>query len=141
MSTPPILNGPIPLFTNPPIQPQFYQPSRFVITAIGQGQTTLVTTSINQNYVIGQLVRFIIPPAFGIRQLNEQSGFVLSIPSPNQVEVDIDSSFYDSFVSAISIQNPQIIAIGDGNSGQINSNGINNSSTFVPGSFINISPA
>jgi ABC-type Fe3+-hydroxamate transport system substrate-binding protein len=135
--------GPIPPETNPPIQPQYYQPSRFVISAIALGSETTVTTTVDQNYVIGQEVRLLIPPAFGCRQLNGVTGFVLSIPSLTQVVVSINSSNnVDPFVSSsYKRQSPQIVAVGDVNSGVINSSGISSTGTYVLGSFINISPA
>jgi hypothetical protein len=79
-----VVSYPIPPFQNVPIHAEFYLPSRFVISAVLRGKTTLVTTTINHNYVTGQLVRFIIPPSFGIRQLNEQSGYI--IPWPNSYQ-------------------------------------------------------
>ena len=131
--------GPTPIYNNPPIEPQFYQPSQFFISAITLGQTTTVTTTVNNNYVIGQEVRLIIPFSFGCRQLNGLSAIVISIPSPNQVELNIDSRGGDQFKSSTATTQPQIIAIGDVNSGQINANGVN-SILNIPGSFINISP-
>jgi len=135
------MSGPIPPFSNPPINSQFYQPSRFVITAIGLGQTTLVTTSTNMNYVIGQNVRLIIPPSFGSFQLNEVSGYVINLPNPNQVELKIDSSIgVDPFVLSPATTVAQILAIGDINMGIISSSGIVIPTTNIPGAFINISP-
>lgn len=139
-----IQSGPIPPYNNPPIEPQFYQPSRFVIEDITQGITTLVTTTEDQNYVIGQEIRFLIPSTCGIFQLNEIQGYVISIPSSNQVEIDIDSRFMNSFIPVVinnqNLSYPQIIAIGDISSGAINSSGTINLNTSIPGSFINISP-
>ena len=83
--------GPVPPYTNPPIQPENYQPRRFVISNITLGQTTLVTTLINHDYVVGQLCRLIIPPSYGCSQLNETSGYVISIPASDQVVLDIYS--------------------------------------------------
>jgi len=135
-----VISYPIPPYANVPIHAEYYEPSRFVISAITRGLTTTVTTTTDNNYFIGQLVRFIIPPTFGIRQLNEQEGYVLSIPSSNQVEVDIDSRFMDAFISSPATTKAQILAIGDVNSGAININGRINNTTFIQGSFINISP-
>src|SRR6185436_2925438 len=104
------------------------------------GPTTLVTTTTDCNYVIGQLVRFIIPQANGTRQLNEHTGYVIDIPSANQVTVKIDSSSYDLFQTSTQPTQPQILAIGNINSGNINSSGNVNLGTYVPGSFLNISP-
>ncbi len=210
-------SGPVPLYANVPIHSDYYQPSRFEISDIDLGQTTIVTTSEDHNYVIGQTVRLLIPDPYGTYQLNYQQGYVISIPDDDQVEVNIDSSKYNSFISSpfvASITNitqaspgvitannsfttgvhlllqdiggmeelndsvvnttsnnsttitlaintssftaysgggtatkypidsrvPQIIAIGDVNSGPINTSGRTNNITFVPGSFIDISP-
>lgn len=139
---PPLVTGPQPPYNNPPIEPEDYQPSRFVISNVALGITTTVTTTEDHNYVIGQLVRLIIPKYFGCRQLNERSGIVISIPSSTQVELSIDSlQNVDSFVSSSSTATlPQILAIGDVNSGIISLTGRSIPSTNIPGSFINISP-
>jgi hypothetical protein len=136
----PIITGPIAPYSNVAINPEYYQPSQYFITAIALGQTTTITTSVNNNYVVGQLCRLLIPRVNGTRQLNEQVGYVISIPNPNQVVLGIDSSFYDVFVTSTQPTQPQILAIGDINSGNINASGNLNTSTTIPGSYQNISP-
>jgi hypothetical protein len=140
--SPPLISGPIAAENNPPINPQYYQPSVFNIAAISNGVTTLVTTTVNHNYVVGQKVRFVISQLYGERQLNQQTGDVISVPAPNQVMVGIDSSFYDLFVAnpTSGTTQPQIVAVGDVNTGTINSNGRSSTGTYVPGAFIDISP-
>lgn len=138
----PFLNGPVPPYNNPPIEPQFYIPQRFVISDVTLGQTTLVTTLLDMDYVIGQEIRLLIPSSFGCYQLNEQTGLVISIPMTNQVEVSINSSqnvnaFYGA---SLATTLPEIVAIGDVNSGVINSQGRMNTGLTIPGSFSNISP-
>lgn len=131
--------GPVAPYSNVPINAQYYQPSAFVISGVTRGITTTVTTDTDHNYVIGQQIRLIIPPEYGCRQLNEASGYVLSIPSSTSVVTSINSSKYvDPFISATASNQPFILAIGDINFG---------TSTFtigaqptVTGSFINISP-
>lgn len=212
-----VISFPIPPYANVPIEPQFYQPSRFVISAISLGPTTTITTSVNHNYVIGQLVRLLIPQAYGSFQLNEVKAYVISIPTTTQVVLDFDSRNTNPFITTPytatitnatqanpcvltannffsvggfltitgvtgmtelngknrQIQNispttitlnldstgftayisggiatlqvpqtaqPQILAIGDINSGAINASGRTANGTFPPGSFINISP-
>ncbi len=205
--------GPIAPESNPPINPQYYEPRRWVISALTRGQTTMVTTTADLDFVVGQEVRLIIPPQNGSRQLNEQKGFVLSLPTSNQCVVGINSAqnvdpFISSFatitgatqanpcvltanngfavldrvaisdvegmtqlngnvytitaatptsitinvnstaftaysaggVATLATTLPQILPIGDVNTGQINSTGRSNVGTFIPGSFINISP-
>ena len=138
MSSP--FSGPTPLYNNPPIQPQFYQPHSYDISNISLGSTTIVTTSVSNDYVIGQQVRLLIPLAYGSYQLNGSQSYVISLPAPDQVELSIDSrQNVNSFISSSFPTKAQIIAIGDINSGAINTSN-NPESTFIPGSFINISP-
>jgi len=56
------------------------------------------------------------------------------------VILDINSIGIDPFINAGLPTKPQIVPVGDNNSGVINSNGRNHNGTFIPGSFINISP-
>ena len=133
--------GPLAPEANPPINPQFYQPSVFNISAITNGITTLVTTTVNHNYVIAQLVRLLIPEIYGGQQFSEQEAYVISIPNPNQVILLLDSTIFDTFTAdpASGTTQPQIIAVGDVNTGVTNT-GRTGNGTFIPGSFIDISP-
>lgn len=138
-----VISYPTPLYQNAPIQSDFYLPQRFVIEHIALGLTTTVTTQDPHDYVIGQLIRLIIPCNFGSYQLNNVKGYVLSIPASDQVVVDIDSSTnVDPFLPSATVTTayPQILAIGDINSGVVNSSGRQNNQTFIDGSFINVSP-
>jgi hypothetical protein len=137
MSFPP---GPKAAYQNVPIMAQYYQPSRFVISAITLGSVTTITTTQNVNYLVGQQVRLIIPPTFGCRQLNEQQALVIDVPELNQVVININSKTYDPYIASSATTQAQIMAIGDVNSGQINAQGPNFQSLDIPASFINISP-
>ena len=135
-----VISYPIPVYQNLPINAQNYNPSQFFISAIALGVTTTITTTINLNYMIGQQIRLIIPPQFGCRQLNNLTGYVKNIPNPNQVVVSIDSSKnVDAFTNSSATTQPQILAIGDINYGQTSTNGPQ-LLTYIPGSFINVSP-
>jgi len=141
------ISGPIALYSNVPIHPEYFKPSRFQISAIALGATTIITVipdvypsaTINLNYVIGQQVRVLIPKGYGCQQINGLSAYVLSLPSSNQVEISINSNQFDAFMPVSLTQLPQIVAIGNVNTGQIN---LSNKTMlpFIPGSFINISP-
>jgi len=148
--TPPLLQvnmapypivGPVPFGTNFPIESDNFQPSQFTISAITLGETTTVTTSSDNNFVVGQNVRLLIPTQCGSRPLNESQGIVISKPASNQVIIDIPSLGMNSFIAAAASDQiqPQILPIGDINSGQINSSGRISNITYVNGSFINIS--
>lgn len=135
--------GPSPLFANVPIQPQYYSPWKFAISSITLGTTTTITMTIpsvtSLNYVVGQQVRLIIPPTFGCRELNNQTGYVISVTLPNQVTLAINSLGINPYIASSAPTPAQIVAIGDNNSGPINS-GRSNNTTYIYGSFINISP-
>lgn len=136
-----VISYPIPVYSNVAIEADFYQPSRFVISNITLGQTTIITTSVDHNYVIGQEIRLIIPANFGCFQLNGIAGYVLSLPAVNQVEVSINSSQnVDAYIAATSTQSPQIIAIGDVNEGYLSTTGSTVPNPGIPGAFLNISP-
>ena len=136
-----VISYPIPPYSNLPIREDFYQPRRFVISNITLGQTTVVTTSIDHDYVIGQQLRLLIPAQFGCFQLNNLIGYVLSIPSTTQVEISINSSSnVNAYNAAIATQSPQIIAIGDVNEGYLSTTGQIIPNPGIPGAFLNISP-
>lgn len=136
----PIISGPVAPYNNVAVNPQYYAPRKFLILDITLGQTTTVTTTVDHDYTIGQLVRLIIPQFNGTFQLNGQTGLVIDIPDTDVVILNIDSSFYSLFQVSTYPTQPQILAIGDVNSGNINANGNLDTSTDIPGSFINISP-
>lgn len=133
--------GPIAYGNNFPINAQYYEPRVYFIDDITLGQTTTVTTTVDHDYVIGQQCRLIIPPSNGCIQLNESQGTVIEIPSADQVVLTIDSSRnVNQFQTSSAKTQPQILPIGDYNEGAINSQGRSNTITFIPGSFINVSP-
>ena|SRR5258708_5935247 len=136
-----VISYPIPLYANVPIHDEYYQPRFFFISAITLGQTTFVTTTTDVDYVLGQEIRLLIPPSFGSYQLNGKTGFVLSLPATDQVEISIDSTYADPFIlSSSNVQSAQILALGDINTGVISNTGRNVPTTNIPGAFINISP-
>lgn len=132
------ISYPTPPYQNFPINAQFFTPSRFVISNITIGVTTVVTTSVDHDYIVGQLVRLLIPSQNGIIQLNGVKAYVISIPSSNSMELGVSSIGFSSFVVSSSPQQPQIVAIGDAISGAVNQTK-NNQLTYLPGSFRNIS--
>lgn len=133
--------GPTPPYNNPPIHPEYFKPRLFFISAIAEGETTVITTTLNMDYVIGQLVRLLIPRNCGSREFNGVEGYVIEIPSPNQVTLNINSIGFNPFIlAANSTTKPQIIAVGDVNTGAINPYGRIHNKAYIPGSFRNISP-
>jgi hypothetical protein len=142
-----VVTYPTPLYRNVHINAEYFQPRRFVISGVALGTTTIITTTCDMNYVIGQEIRLIIPASFGCFQLNTRTGFVISLPAKNQVEVNINSNVnVDPYQSSTATTIAQILAIGDVNTGYQSCTGeviptiCGNTHIEIPGSFINISP-
>ena len=134
-----VITYPVPLYANVPIHTEDYKPRVFFVSAISLGFQTIVTTTVAHDYVIGQLVRLLIPNGFGSRQLNEKTAYVISIPSTTQVTLDMISNNADPFINANLNTKAQIVAVGDVNTGDLNPNGRILQPLAIPGSFINIS--
>ena len=135
-----VISYPTPLLSNFPIQPQNYAPRQYYISNITLGQTTTITTTVDHNYVIGQQCRLIIPQSNGTFELNGVSGYVQAIPTTNQVVLNIFSNGFTAFKTSTFANQPQIVAIGDINYGNIQNNGRLNFEINIPGSFNNVSP-
>lgn len=132
--------GPTPVYQNVPINILNYQPRQFFISNVVLGQTTTITATKDMDYVIGQLIRLLIPSYSGCSQLDEVTGYVIGIPALNQVTVNIDSSLgVNAFKSSSQPNQPQILAIGDINTGVISNTGANIQFQSIPGAFVNIS--
>lgn len=130
-----------------------YVPQGVSITAIGTGASTTITCAQKHNFKVGQEVYFVVPPAFGMTQLDTlvynaanvvpQQAYVVSIPADNQIVVNIDSSGYTAFayptsaVFAAGVTLPQVLAIGDQNTGYSAVNGNQPPSPItIPGAFV-----
>lgn len=119
-----------------------YTPGIVVISSVTQSNPALVSTVTNHNYVIGQEVQFFVPLQWGMRNLNLLKGYVLTVPTLTTFTVNIDTSQFDLFVTPIPtqyvvIQNAQVAAIGDFNTGTLAPGGILPLPQTIPGAFIN----
>lgn len=96
--------------------PAFYPSNRF-IEIVTTGATTTIVTTVANGLTVGQEVRFNIPAAFGMVQLNGLSGTIISILSPFAFLVNIDSSAFTAFVfptaGAVPFTPAQIIPFGE----------------------------
>ena len=135
--------GPIAGERNPPINPQYYSANFAIpqsITPITQSSTRVITTEPNE-FVVGQLVRFTVPPGDGMYQIDEMVAYIITIENPTTFYVQLDSTRFDPFYGTGNpMQIPQVIPVGDASSGQINSSGRINNLLYPFGAFINVSP-
>ncbi len=130
------------------LYPVLYAPGTAFISAITTGATTAVTTTSPHNFQVGQEVAFRIPAAWGTSQLNSLPnviipgspvyGFVTAVGSSTTMTVNINSSAYTAFnsnqpfASYPGEQFPQVLAVGDANTGfGPNTNGPNSPSPTV----------
>ena len=138
----PIFVGPIAPERNPPIQPQDYKPKVFVIDQIVpiNDEFTGVVTDIDNDFVVGQIIRFVIPKRDGMQPLNGQEAVVAYIFTPTVFIAEINALHFDSFNPLGNLtQDAFVIPVGDINTGAINSSGRINNLLYIRGAFINIS--
>lgn len=133
---------------NPTPTPQYFIPQNYFIASISPNNTintiaTTVDTTLPNNVVVGQLMRFYIPQGYGMTQLDGQSGYVTAINSNTEFVVNVDTSQYNAFVipgSPFNMQKAQVSAIGDNNiSAPLNADGLVLNILTIPGAFQNIS--
>lgn len=73
-----------------------YGPAMRLIASITQAQLPTVTTTFAHNYVNGTIVRFDLPQAVGMQQLNQQTAPIL-VTSDTTFTIGIDTSSYAAF--------------------------------------------
>lgn len=117
-----------------------YVPFSDIITGITLGVTTVITLSVNHRFVVGQEVQIVIPSTpyvnttsvWGTQQLDSnyvlnttgvpQQAYVTAV-TPNSITVNINSTGFAPFTyptsaqAAMGLNFPQVLAIGDQNSG------------------------
>ena len=91
----------------------FFYPVLRYITAVTQGQTTVVTLDQNHDFTIGELISFRVSPPFGMVELNNLVGLVLSF-TPNTITVNINSLNWTAFVNAGTFVQTPAVAVPAG---------------------------
>ncbi len=122
-----------------------YTPGVLDLSNVSKANPATVTTTENHSYVVSQEVQFFIPQQWGMRQLNTLTGYVLSVPTPTTFTVNIDTTFFDAFVTPtppmyVVIDPAQVAAIGDANTGKFSVNGVLQVPQTIPGAYINTFP-
>lgn len=115
------------------LYPWLYLPGVNFIASISTGTTTAVTTTSNHNFVVGQEIAFRIPSLYGTTGLNSLPnpfvpgspvyGYVTAVTSNTGFICNINSSSFAAFnpnqpfASFPGLQFPQVLAVGDVNTG------------------------
>lgn len=107
--------------------PPAYYPRRRFVTKITQATQAVVTLSVTHGYTVGQLVRFVVPSAYGMVEMDGLQGEITAIntttTSGNTVTVNIDSSGFTAFALPLTAAYPftqaQMVPIGEGTDASI----------------------
>lgn len=100
--------------------PIFYPRRRF-ITEITQAAQAVVTLSVTHQYTIGQQIRFVVPAAYGMTEINGLTGNIVDIDTTtttgNTVTVDIDTTSFTAFAFPLSAAVPfspaEVVPVGE----------------------------
>lgn len=77
--------------------PIFYPRYRY-ITKLTQASSAVVTLSVTHGYTVGQVVKFIVPDAYGMVEMNNLTGSITAINTgTNTITVNIDSTAFTAF--------------------------------------------
>lgn len=87
------------LISSNPVVPglTYWYPSTRRIVNITQAFPAVITTSVDSNYIAGQSIRLVVPPAFGMTQADGLLVNIISV-SGGQITVNLDSTGFSPFV-------------------------------------------
>lgn len=78
------------------IQDPVYGPAMRIIASITNAAIPTVTTTFDHGYVDGTIVRFDIPPALGMQQIDQQTSPIL-VTGSTTFTIAIDTTNYAAF--------------------------------------------
>lgn len=100
--------------------PIFYPRRRF-ITKITKASQAVVTMSVTHGYKVGQLVRMVVPAAFGMTQMDGLQATIVAVntttTSGNSITLNIDSSSFTTFAFPVTAAVPftyaEVVPMGE----------------------------
>jgi len=101
--------------------PSKFYPRRRYITAISKAASAVVVTSVTNDFTVGEKVRFVVPVAFGMSEMDGLVGTVTAVVQTgttgnNTVTVNIASTAFTTFafpLTGTTFTHAQIIPIGE----------------------------
>jgi hypothetical protein len=90
----------------------FFVPNRQTISSITRSNPAVVTTTEDHGYDDGIYIRLVYPTSFGMTQLIDQV-FQATILSATSFSVPIDTTHFDAYNAATSLQVGQVIPVGE----------------------------
>lgn len=99
-----------------PVNPNFpWLPAANTVTAISNANPASVTTGTPHGYSTGYNVRITFPfpyaGSFGMKQINNQTG-TITVTGSTTFTINIDTTSYDPFSVGTTLENAQVIPIG-----------------------------
>lgn len=99
-----------------------FVPTRYLISSITQASPAVVTTSTPNIYTTGQVIRFNIPPAYGMQELNNKMAIITVINNTSfslQVSqvppaVNLNSKNFQAFVNVGTGTPAAVVSVGSG---------------------------
>lgn len=74
-----------------------FEPAVRDIAAISNSNPMVVTTTFDNSYLTGLIVRLVVPPAFGMIQADGLQGDI-TVTSTTTFTMNVDSTYFDAFV-------------------------------------------
>ncbi len=98
-----------------------YYPRRRYITKITQASSAVVTMSVTHGYQVGQLVRMVVPAAYGMVQMDGLQATIIAINTTtttgNTITLNVDSSAFSAFAypaaAAVPFTSAQVVPMGE----------------------------
>lgn len=100
--------------------PIFY-PRRRYITKISKASQAVVTLSVTHGYKVGQLVRMVVPSAYGMPQMNGLLATIVAVntttTSGNTITLNVDSSAFTTFAfpatTTVPFSPAEVVPVGE----------------------------
>lgn len=101
-----------------------YYPRRRFISAITQAASAVVKMTVTHGYTVGQLVRFVVPEAYGMVEMDGLQGEITAVDTVNNtITVNIDSSAFTAFsfplTAAVPFSQALVVPVGEGTDASI----------------------
>lgn len=107
-----------------PFNSRYYPRNRYITKVTASGTSSIITLSVNHSFTAGQVVRFSVPSAFGMTEMDGLLGNITAVGASdgvvtNTITVDIDSSAFTAFafptsaIAATGVTFAQVIPVGE----------------------------
>jgi len=101
-------------------RPVFQKAMRTIAAITVNTEITTITTDIAHQYLPKLIVRIDIPVGFGMPQMNQMVGTILTVPTATTFTIDISTIGFDTFAiptipAGRAYQCPQVVPVGETN--------------------------